>query len=302
MKNLRVPVFNPVLINLPGPLAISWYGLMYLLGLLFIYIFVTSHIKRGKITLKRVHFIEILTRVFIGVLVGGRLGYVFFVDPANFLRNPLQIFAIWEGGMYFFGGFIAAIVIPLFYMKKHKLNFFDVADLIIIPVPMALAFGRLGNFINGEFWGKPSASPLAMVFDSVQMWDWFPVSTPWVQEIVDATGMSVTDGRELVNLPRHPVQLYELVLEGVLLYALLHLFRNIGPPKPRGSVFSLFLIAYGAFRFWIEFYRNPESHSRYLAGDWFTLGMLFSIPMVLIGIFGLVFAYRKQQTNKLYKH
>ena len=300
MRNLQVPVFNPVLIDLPGPMTLSWYGIMYLLGFLFAYAFVANHIRKKKVILSHAQLMEILTRIFIGVLLGGRLGYVFFVNPSYYLSNPLKIIAVWEGGMYFFGGLILAVIIPSFYARKQKLNVFDLADLIIIPAPMGLAFGRLGNFINGEFWGKPSASPLAMIFDSVPQTNWFRVSEPWVQEILNKTGISPAEGQELVNLPRHPAQLYELVLEGIVLYLLLLLFRNLGGAKPRGSVFSLFLLAYGAFRFWIEFYREPINHSRYIIGDWFTLGMLFSILMFLLGIFGLIFAYRKNQSNALY--
>ena len=300
VKPLQVPVFNPHIVDFPGPLAVSWYGFMYLVGFFFVYLFVVDQIRRKKITLDRNQFMEILTWIVVGVLVGGRLGFVLFVNPAYFLNNPLRIFAVWEGGMYFFGGLIVPLIMVYFYVRKRQIAFFDLTDLVLIPVPIGLAFGRVGNFINGEFWGKPAASPLAMIFDSVPRDKWFPASEPWVQEIMNKTGMSSVQNQGLVNLPRHPVQLYELVLEGIVLYVILLLFRNIGPPKPRGSVSSLFLLGYGIFRFWVEFYREPVSHSRYIAGDWFTLSMLFTIPMILIGIFGLAFAYRKGQTNKLY--
>jgi phosphatidylglycerol:prolipoprotein diacylglycerol transferase len=301
VRNIQVPIFNPILVDLPGPLAVSWYGLMYLMGFVFAYVFVWDHIRRQRVILTNDQFMEILIRIFIGVLVGGRLGFVFFVNPGYYLRNPLQIFAVWEGGMYFFGGFLMALILPWFYIRKQKLNYFDLADFILIPAPIGLAFGRLGNFINGEFWGRPSSSPLAMVFDSVPRSEWLPVSEPWVQKIIDETGMTVLAGQSAVNLPRHPVQLYELVLEGVVLYAILLLFRNLGKPKPRGSVASLFLLGYGVFRFWIEFYREPVSHSAIIAGDWFTLSMLFTIPMILGGIVGLIISYRRNEENQLYR-
>lgn len=300
MTNLTVPQFNPILLDLPGPLAVSWYGTMYLLGFLFAYVFVEHHIRRGRIVLTSEQFMEVLLRIFLGVLIGGRLGFVLFVSPGYYLQNPLHIFAVWEGGMYFFGGFIAAALFPMPYIRKIGMNYFDLADFIIIPAPMGLAFGRVGNFINGEFWGKPSDSPLAMVFESVGRSDWFDVSQAWVQEIMKNTGITALPGQGTVNLPRHPVQLYELVLEGIVLYAILLLFRNIGKPKPRGSVLSLFMLGYGAFRFWIEFYREPVSHSAIIAGDWFTLSMLFSIPMILLGIAGLIISYRRNQRNELY--
>lgn len=300
MKNLQVPVFDPILLNLPGPLAVSWYGLTYLMGFVFAYVFVWDHIRRNKVLLTQDQFMEILIRIFIGVLVGGRLGFTLFVNPGYYLQNPLKILAVWEGGMYFFGGFAAALIIPWFYIRKQKMNYWDLADFIIIPAPIGLAFGRLGNFINGEFWGRPSSSPLAMVFDSVPRSEWFSTDLPWVQDIIRETGMTVLAGQSMVNLPRHPVQLYELVLEGIVLYAMMLLFRNIGKPKPRGSVVSLFLLGYGIFRFWIEFYREPTSHSAIIAGDWFTLSMLFTIPMILAGIAGMIIAYKKNHTNELY--
>ncbi len=301
MRNIQVPVFNPILLDLPGPLAVSWYGLTYLLGFVFAYLFVMDHIRRKRIDLTSEQFMEILIRIFIGVLVGGRLGFILFVNPGYYFSNPLQMLAVWEGGMYFFGGFIAALIIPYFYIRKQNMNYFDLADFIIIPAPIGLAFGRLGNFINGEFWGRPSASPLAMVFDSVPRSNWLPVSENWVREIIEETGMTVLAGQSTVNLPRHPVQLYELVMEGIVLYAILLLFRNIGKEKPRGSVVSLFLLGYGIFRFWIEFYREPVSHSAIIAGDWFTLSMLFTIPMIILGAAGMIISYRKNQKNELYR-
>jgi phosphatidylglycerol:prolipoprotein diacylglycerol transferase len=301
MRNIQVPVFNPILLDLPGPLAVSWSGLTYLMGFVFAYVFVWDHIRRQRIVMTNDQFMEILIRIFIGVLVGGRLGFVLFVNPAYYFQNPLQIFAVWEGGMYFFGGFIMAVILPYFYIRKQDLNYFDLADFIIIPAPIGLAFGRLGNFINGEFWGRPSASPLAMVFDSVQRSNWLPVSDPLAREIIEETGMTVLAGQSMVNLPRHPVQLYELVLNGIVLYAILLLFRNIGRAKPRGSVASLFLLGYGVFRFWVEFYREPVSHSAIIAGDWFTLSMLFAIPMIVLGAVGLIISYRKNQENLLYR-
>lgn len=300
MGHLRIPVFNSVIFSLPGGLAVSWYGVLYVVGGFIVYVFVLFHIKKQQVSLSSEQFMEVLTRSFVGVLVGGRLSFVFFVNPSYYLQNPLKIFAVWEGGMYFFGGFICAALFPWFYIRKQKINFIDLADLAIIPVPLALACGRLGNFINGSFWGKPSTSPLAMIFDVVPERSWFSVSEPWVQEMVDAAALTPVGG--LVNLPRHPVQLYELVLEGILLFGILLLFRNVGPAKPRGSVFSFFMLGYGLFRFWIEFYREPMSHSRYIAGDWFTLGMFFCIPMIIGGIVGMVLAYRKNQPNKLYRN
>ena len=297
---LTAPKFNPILLELPGPLAVSWYGLMYLCGFLFAYFFVRSHIRRKKILLSEDEFANILALIFLGVLVGGRLGFCLFVHPSYYLRNPLQIFAVWDGGMYFFGGLIAAMVFPWFSIRKTEWNYLDIADLIIIPAPVALACGRWGNFINGEFWGKPSRAPWAMVFETVPASDRFDPNLAWVSEWVSEIGMKIpSDG--LVNLPRHPVQLYELILEGIILFAILLLFRNLGSPKPRGSVLSLFLLGYGLMRFWMEFYRNPESHSATILGSsWFTISMLFSLPMILAGGLGLYFSLSHGVPNGIY--
>lgn len=297
MKNyLSVPNFNPIIFDFPGPLAITWYSLMYLIGFLFIYQFVNYHIKKRKIVMTSNEFSSVLTMAFLGVIIGGRLGFVFFVHPAYYLRNPLEIFMIWEGGMYFFGGLILAMLLPLLYLRRTKLNYFDIADLLIIPVPIALAFGRWGNFMNGEFWGKPSRAPWAMVFDSVPNSERFSGTEDWVASWAAEIGM---DSSRLVNLPRHPVQLYELLFEGILLFIILLLFRSNS--RPRGSVLSMFFLIYGALRFWIEFYRHPTSHSALILGsDWFTLGMLFSIPMIICGALGLFFSFRFKVRNKLY--
>jgi len=291
------PSFNPILLELPGPLAISWYGLMYLLGFLFTYYFVNHHIRKHKIIMTSAEFSNILTMAFIGVILGGRLGFVLFVHPAYYFSNPLKILSIWDGGMYFFGGLILAMFLPWLYVRRTKLNYLDIADLLIIPVPMALAFGRWGNFMNGEFWGKPSRAPWAMVFDSVPDSERFSGSVNWVSSWAAEIGM---DSSGLVNLPRHPVQLYELLFEGILLFIVLLLFRS--KSRPRGSVLSMFLLIYGALRFWIEFYRHPVSHSALVLGSsWLTLSMLFSIPMVLCGVLGLSLSFKFKLKNKLYE-
>ena len=297
---LTAPTFNPILLDLPGPLAVSWYGMMYLCGFLFAYFFVKSHIKKRKIIMNNDEFSNILALIFVGVLAGGRLGFCLFVHPSYYLRHPLEILAVWDGGMYFFGGLFAAMFLPWLYTRKTKLKYLDVADLIIIPAPMALGFGRWGNFINGEFWGKPSRAPWAMVFDTVPITDRFDAAEQWVAEWIADIGMKVP-ASGLVNLPRHPVQLYELILEGIILFLILLLFRNIGKPKPRGSVLSLFLLGYGLMRFWIEFYRHPTSHSALILGsNWFTISMLFSLPMIVIGTLGLVLSFKRGVPNEIY--
>lgn len=297
---ITAPTFNPILLDLPGPLAVSWYGMMYLCGFLFTYFFIKNHIRKRQILMNSEEFSNILALIFIGVLVGGRLGFCLFVHPSYYLRHPLAILAVWDGGMYFFGGLFAAMFLPWLAIRKTNLKYLDVADLIIIPAPMALAFGRWGNFINGEFWGKPSHAPWAMVFETVPSANRFDAAQSWVAQWAADIGMEIP-ASGLVNLPRHPVQLYELVLEGIILFFILLLFRNIGKPKPRGSVLSLFLLGYGLMRFWIEFYRHPTSHSAVILGSsWFTISMLFSLPMIIAGITGLYLSYKKAAPNEIY--
>jgi len=301
MSYLTAPVFNPILLELPGPLAVSWYGTMYLCGFLFTYFFVKYHIRKQLVRMTNDEFSNILSLIFVGVLAGGRLGFCLFVQPAYYLRHPLEILAVWDGGMYFFGGLAAAMFLPWLYTRRIELKYMDVADLIIIPAPIALGFGRWGNFINGEFWGKPSHAPWAMVFDSVPMDRRFDASRTWVAEWAADIGMKVPPSG-MVNLPRHPVQLYELLLEGIVLFFILLLFRNLGKPKPRGSVLSLFLLTYGMMRFWLEFYRNPVVHSALIMGSsWFTISMLFTLPMIIAGTAGLIWSFRKNLPNEIYQ-
>ena len=297
---LKAPDFNPILLELPGPLAVSWYGMMYLCGFIFAYLFVHNHIRRRRILMTSEQFSNILLFIFIGVVVGGRLGFTLFVHPAQYLTNPIEILQVWDGGMYFFGGLIAVMILPWFYLRKTNLNYLDVADLIVIPAPIGLAFGRWGNFMNGEFWGKPTRAPWGMVFSTVPPSDYSDAVEPWVAEWAAAIGMEIPRSG-LVNLPRHPVQLYELVLEGIVLFFILLFFRNIGRAKPRGSVLSLFLLGYGLMRFWIEFYRHPTSHSALILGsDWFTISMLFTLPMILGGAIGLYWSMKKNIPNAVY--
>lgn len=297
---INLPEFNPVMLELPGALSVSWYGFMYFCGFLFTFLFVRSHIKRKKIVMRSDEFSNILSMIFLGVLAGGRLGFCLFVNPGYYLRNPLKIFAIWEGGMYFFGGLIAALLLPCLVIRKMPHNYFDIADLVIIPAPMALAFGRLGNFINGEFWGKPTKRPWGMIFSTTPNENRFDPSVDWVSEWIQEMGLEIPSG-SLANLPRHPVQLYELILEGIILFCILMLFSKKGKPKPRGSVISLFIMLYGLMRFWMEFYRHPTSHSALILGSsWFTLSMLFSVPMIVAGGIGLYWSFRKSIVNRIY--
>ncbi|XNT91763.1 prolipoprotein diacylglyceryl transferase [Bordetella pertussis] len=249
---LQYPQIDPVALRI-GPLAIHWYGLMYLIGFALVYAFGRRRITSGHTTSMTVRDLEdLIFYSVLGVVLGGRLGYVLFYKPAHYLANPLEIFYLWEGGMSFHGGLIGVIVVMLLFAHKKRLGFFTVSDFIAPLIPLGLAAGRLGNFINGELWGRPTDVPWAMIF---------PQSG---------------DG-----LPRHPSQLYELGLEGiVVLFALLWWYSS--KPRAAGQVSAMFLMGYGAFRFLVEFTREPDNFLGLLAAG-LSMGQWLSIPMVLAG-------------------
>lgn len=262
------PNIDPVAFHI-GPLSVHWYGLMYLLGFLGAWGFIAYRVKKQPargFTVEQVT--DILFYAALGVIVGGRLGYMLFYDWPNFIAAPQTFFKVWQGGMSFHGGLLGVIIALWIYSCKINKNLIDIADLIAPAVPIGLATGRIGNFINGELWGKISDVPWAMIF---------PTGGPY---------------------PRHPSQLYEFFLEGVLLFLILWWFSR--KPRPRGAVSALFLIGYGCFRFIIEFFRVPDVQIGYLAFGWVTEGQLLSLPMILIGIIILVFSYwRAKQCNNI---
>jgi phosphatidylglycerol:prolipoprotein diacylglycerol transferase len=257
------PQFDPVALQL-GPLAIHWYGLMYLAGFMtFLWlgrkrIAVLNHPQINAKLLDDLLFYGVL-----GVILGGRLGYVFFYKASYYLAHPLEIFAVWQGGMSFHGGFLGVLVAMAWFAHKQKLHWLQLTDFIAPLVPPGLAFGRLGNFINGELWGRPTDVPWAMIFPKVD------------------------------NLPRHPSQLYEFALEGVLLFALLWLYAR--KPRPVGAVSGVFLIGYGSFRFIAEFSREPDDFLGLLSWG-MSMGQWLSLPMVIAGIAMLFWSKRSAPT------
>jgi phosphatidylglycerol:prolipoprotein diacylglycerol transferase len=245
---MQYPQIDPVALSL-GPLNIHWYGLMYLLG--FVFVWVLGRYRSASHGWSHAQIEDLLFYGALGVVLGGRLGYILFYDlPAN-LSDPTNIIRIWEGGMSFHGGLIGVLVAFWYFAKKTQKSFFEVSDFIAPMVPIGLFLGRIGNFINGELWGRVSDVPWAMVFPS--------------------------GGPE----PRHPSQLYEAALEGVLLFILLWWYSS--KPRQRGLVSGLFLMGYGAFRFIVEFYRVPDAQYGYLAFDWLTMGQILCLPMLIMG-------------------
>lgn len=269
------PSIDPVLVEL-GPLKIHWYGLMYLVafGSAWWLGKKRASASQGLITPQQVD--DLIFYGAVGVVVGGRVGSVFFYNFESFLENPLYLFKIWQGGMSFHGGFLGVLVAMEMYRRKLGCSFFQLTDFIAPLVPIGLAAGRFGNFINGELWGGPSDLPWAMKLSC----DTYPA-----YQYQDFAGA-------LCASPRHPSMLYEMILEGFVLFLILWFYS--AKARPVMAVSGLFLLGYGMFRSLVELIRLPDANIGYLLQtDWLTMGMLLSIPMVIVGIIFLVYAYKR---------
>jgi phosphatidylglycerol---prolipoprotein diacylglyceryl transferase len=271
------PNISPEILRI-GPFAIRWYGLMYAIGFASSFILVRHQIskhrqnpkgkgqgKEEKAAIPPAFLESLYTYLVFGLIIGARFGYVLFYDLASYWKNPLEIFAVWHGGMSFHGGMIGTIVACLLCCRKYKVDFWTVADLVVVTAPIGLAAGRLGNFINGELYGRVTDVPWAMVFP--------------------AGG----------SLPRHPSQLYEFFLEGVLLFTILWLAKD-RKHKP-GMMLPLTLVLYGLFRFIVEFFRQPDAQLGFVAGP-FTMGQILSALTSLLGIILFFLLKRKQPQKK----
>ncbi len=254
------PQFDPVAIHL-GPIAVRWYGLMYLVA--FVLVVVLGKIRARRNLLTGWHPRDVDDMLFygvFGVILGGRLGYVLFYKPLYYAAHPAEIFEIWSGGMSFHGGFLGVLVAMWLFARRRNKRWLDVTDFIAPLCPLGLGAGRIGNFINGELVGRVTDVPWAMIYPQVD------------------------------NLPRHPSQLYNAALEGLLLFAVLWMFA--ARPRPMGAVSGLFLLGYGTVRFVEEFAREPDAFLGYLAGG-LTMGQLLSLPMIVLGAGMMAWAYRR---------
>lgn len=273
MQYIYCPNFNPIIFKF-GPISCYWYGMMYVLGFVFaiwLLIYKKKCIFNKNIWTKSE--IECLLCVnFFGVLIGGRIGYVIFYQWDYYFKDILWIFKIWEGGMSFHGGLIGVIMSMIWFSYYKKRSFLQISDFVVPVVPFGLGCGRLGNFINGELWGRVSIDlPWAMLFRNSVSEDLLLLNNhPEWQPIFHCYG----------SLPRHPSQLYEMFLEGIILFIIIHIFSR--KPRPTGSISGLFLMCYGLFRIIVEFYRAPDSHIG-LIYNVVTLGQILSFPMVLFG-------------------
>lgn len=259
---LRHPQIDPVAISL-GPLKVHWYGLTYLVGFLVGWWLGRIRARKPWSPINEQQMGDVLFYIAIGVILGGRFGYVLFYNFDRFLMDPLWLLRVWEGGMSFHGGLLGVMLAMWWFGRKVGRSFFEIADFIAPLVPVGLGAGRIGNFINGELWGRATEVPWGMVFPQAP----------------DA-------------LARHPSQLYQFALEGVVLFVALWWFSS--RPRPKMAVSGLFLTLYGCFRFLVEFVREPDPQLGYLAFDWLTMGQLLSTPMILAGLALMFMAYRRQ--------
>jgi len=257
------PQFDPIAFSI-GPLAVRWYGLMYLLGFIGFLLLGKLRARDAWRGLTKQDIDDLLFFGVLGVILGGRLGYVMFYKPGYYLSHPLEIFMIWKGGMASHGGIIGVIIVMFLFARSRAKPFLQVADFVVPLIPQGLAFGRIGNFINGELWGRP-ADP--------HVW-------PWAMIFPQAGD----------NIPRHPSQIYQFLLEGVLLFVILWIYSR--KPRPVGTVSALFLIGYGVLRIIAEFAREPDAFLGLLAFD-FSMGQWLSLPMIAIGIGLFIYARRR---------
>jgi len=261
---LPFPNIDPVIVQI-GPLAIHWYGVAYIVGILFAWWYGKRLVTNpklwpdGRLPMKPEDLDDFIVWAAAGVVLGGRIGYVLFYDLARYLEHPLDIFAVWQGGMSFHGGFLGTVLAIILFARSRGISVWTMFDVIAAGVPVALGLVRLTNFINSELWGRPTDVPWAIEF---------PTGGPFT---------------------RHPSQLYEAALEGLVLFLVLriltHGFLKLKSP---GFVSGAFVAGYGASRIFVEFFREPDQQIGYLFGGWLTMGMVLSVPMVLIGVWAML--------------
>ncbi len=257
---IQYPDIDPVALSL-GPITIYWYGLTYVGGLVFAWWLGRQRARLPNSPIKESQIDDLIFYAALGIIAGGRIGYALFYGDGSLVDDPLRVFRIWEGGMSFHGGFLGVVVAMWVLCRNHKIEFAALCDFIAPLAPVGLALGRLGNFINQELWGRPTDVPWAMVFPN------------------DPSGLA-----------RHPSQLYQFAMEGVMLFIILYWFTRTS--RPRWSSAGLFLLGYGVFRSTAEFFRQPDAHIGFDALGWLTRGQLLSLPMIIIGAAIIIWAYR----------
>jgi len=256
------PQYDPVAFSL-GPLSVQWYGLMYLIGFFLGAMLGILRARRPNSGWTPDDVWDLVFYVFLGVILGGRIGYAFFYNPGHYVANPTDVFKVWQGGMSFHGGLIGVTIATAIFAWRKKRSLLAVGDFLAPLCPTGLLAGRIGNFINQELWGRPTDGPFGMVFP--------------------------LEGANAVA--RYPSQLAEAMLEGLVLFVILWWYS--ARPRPEGSVAGLFLIGYGTFRILVEFLREPDAHIGFLAFDWLTMGQVLSLPLVILGL--IMWSYARSQ-------
>lgn len=264
---LSYPNIDPVAFSL-GPLQVHWYGLMYLLAFGTAWLLASYRIKKPGSSWTAEQVSDLLFFCAMGIILGGRAGYVLFYNFNQFLNDPVWLFRVWEGGMSFHGGLLGVLIAVAWFGYKYKKSFFEVGDFVAPFVPIGLMFGRIGNFIGGELWGR--------IAD--------PASVPWAMVFPRAG-----------ELARHPSQLYQALGEGLLLFIILWIYSS--RPRPQKAVGAMFLLGYGIFRTAAEFFREPDAQIGFDLFGWLTRGQLLSIPMIFVGLGLLVYVYKGQKSR-----
>jgi len=283
MSDPFVVQINPVAFSL-GPIQVHWYGLMYLLAFLTAAILGEYRRRRGRLPVNRDALSDLFFYEMMGVIIGGRVWYMLFYYAGGLgwiWHDPLALFKVWDGGMSFHGGLLGVLAASWWWSRRHQLHFFDTMDFVAPLVPVGLGLGRLGNFINGELWGKPTSHAWGMIFPNARTDD--------MAYVADHPGL-LAQLQQHGGLTRHPSQLYELALEGVVMFVVLWLVSM--KPRPRYLISGLFALMYGCFRIAVEFVRLPDPQLGYLAFGWVTMGQLQSLPLVVLGVWLLVLSRR----------
>ena len=261
-------MLDPIAVQI-GPLQIRWYGLAYVAGFICAFLILGNLSKRWRVRINEDAFFVIVFSVILGVIIGGRAGYVLFYGDGYYLQHPEKILAFNEGGMSFHGGLIGVLVGGYIASRITHIPFLTLADMGAVGAAIGLFFGRCANFVNGELWGAPTDLPWGVVF-----------------------------GGAAGTMPRHPSQLYEALLEGVVIFCVLFALSRKNPPRPRGTFIGLFLVMYGVFRFLVEFVREPDVQLGYLWGGWLTMGQVLSVPLIVAGVALLIYAVTMKLPQK----
>ncbi|NQY03346.1 MAG: prolipoprotein diacylglyceryl transferase [Halieaceae bacterium] len=259
---LPYPDIDPVAVSL-GPVQVHWYGLTYLGGLAFAWWFARLRASKPGAVMAREQVDDLIFYAAIGIIVGGRIGYAFFYGWDQLVADPSWLLRVWQGGMAFHGGLLGVIAAMYLFARRHGIAFGAMLDFIAPLAPVGLGLGRLGNFIGQELWGRATDVPWAMVFP-----------------------------KDPLQLARHPSQLYQFALEGVLLFAVLYWFT--ARPRPTWSAAGVFAVGYGCVRFFVEFFREPDAHLGFQAFGWMTRGQMLCLPMIAAGVLMIVYAYKQQ--------